>query len=83
MQMPGPMPARQTLFDRPLSYGKGAGGARDEIHLVVADDGKAACVAACFAGLTAAKAACVPLGPFAPACVAAAEAAFAYCVSRC
>jgi hypothetical protein len=45
--------------------------------------GDAACHAACVAGLAAARAGCAALGPFAPPCLAAAEAAFLYCNTRC
>jgi hypothetical protein len=81
MQMPGLMPARQVRLDQPLSHGRGAV-TLDYNQLSVADD-KASCHAACIAGLAAAKLACAALGPFAPPCIVAAEAAFVYCNTRC
>jgi len=79
MQMPVWTPAVPRDFDQSLNLGTYASvqeGAAEPA-------GDAACHAACAAGLTAARSGCAALGPFAPACLAAAEAAFLYCNTRC
>jgi hypothetical protein len=79
MKMPSLLPARHGPFDQ-SAFGSAqatlTGG-----RLAPASD--ASCHAACAAALALARTGCAALGPFAPPCLAAAEAAFLYCNTRC
>ena len=61
----------------------GGHGPRTSTRDALTPAGDAACHAGCVAALAAARAGCAALGPFAPPCLAAAEAAFLYCNTRC
>lgn len=80
MQMPRYMPAKQF---RSYPQTSRLAGREQTVGEGITLAGPAECHAACAAGLAAARAACPLLGPFAPPCFAAAEAAFLYCNTRC